>query len=154
MTDFTGNISYSIDNGIIDYEDLTLGTMWKSTMPSSTTYTIASGTGSAGSIFTSTGTYTNPTWTTGPSVITQNPVIATSTGTMTLTGEKADIVVNGRSLMDAIDKIEQRLGIMRPDPELEKEWAELKQLGDQYRQLEADIREKMQVWETLKKQDL
>lgn len=72
---------------------------------------------------------------------------------ISISGEGADINVNGRSLCKAIDAIEERLAILRPDPKLEKEWEELKQLGDQYRKLEADIKEKMSVWDTLKKTD-
>ena len=38
-----------------------------------------------------------------------------------------------------------------PNPELEKEWEELKRLGDAYRKLEAECKEKSKVWNTLKK---
>lgn len=63
----------------------------------------------------------------------------------------ADIVVNGISLTESIRNIESRLAILRPSPELEAEWDELKQLGDSYRELEKEIREKMAAWEILKK---
>ncbi len=36
---------------------------------------------------------------------------------------------------------------------LEKEWQELKTLGDQYRQLEKTLLEKKQMWESLKAPD-
>ena len=71
-------------------------------------------------------------------------------GTMELKGENADIVVNGRSLMDAIDTLEQRLNIMVPNPELEAEWDELKELGDRYRALEKQCKEKGEMWTKLK----
>ena len=67
-----------------------------------------------------------------------------------LNGEGADIEVNGWSLVSAMKSIEQRLAIMQPNPELEKEWAELKHLGDQYRKLEQHILEKQATWDRLK----
>lgn len=73
---------------------------------------------------------------------------------ITLNGDGADIRVNGKSLGGAIDAIEQRLAILHPNPEIEKEWEELKQLGDQYRKLEAEIKAKIQVWDVLKKTDI
>jgi hypothetical protein len=67
-----------------------------------------------------------------------------------LDGEGADIEVNGRSLMDMIERIEQRLNILTPNTELEAEWAELKTLGEQYRKLEKHIKDKQATWDRLK----
>ena len=72
-------------------------------------------------------------------------------GRITLKGEQADVDINGRSLKDFMDRVEQRLAILQPNPELEKEWEELKALGDQYRQLEQDIKDKMKTWDILNK---
>ena len=47
-------------------------------------------------------------------------------GRLQLKGENADIEINGESLMDMIRGIEQRLNIMRPNPELEAEWDQLR----------------------------
>jgi hypothetical protein len=47
--------------------------------------------------------------------------------------------------------IEQRLNILRPNPELESEWTELRDLGDQYRKLEAQIQAKMKTWNAIAK---
>lgn len=77
-----------------------------------------------------------------------------NSSTLDLRGDNADIRVNGKSLTAAIDAIEQRLAILHPNPEIEKEWEELRQLGDRYRELEAEIQTKMQVWDVLKKTDL
>jgi hypothetical protein len=91
----------------------------------------------------------NTVWTTN----TADWSIGTSTtqsGTMELRGDNADIVVNGRSLMDAIDALEQRLNILVPNPELEKEWDELRELGDRYRELERLCKEKGDMWAKLK----
>ena len=71
--------------------------------------------------------------------------------TIELNGEDADIRVNGESLMDTLRGIQDRLNILRPNPELEAEWDELRELGEQYRKLEAQFAEKSKVWSTLKK---
>jgi uncharacterized protein involved in exopolysaccharide biosynthesis len=70
-------------------------------------------------------------------------------GKMSLTGERADIEINGKSLKDAITNIEERLAILNINPELEAEFAELKQLGEQYRTLEKQLLDKKQVWDKL-----
>ncbi len=57
-------------------------------------------------------------------------------GRLQLKGKNADIEINGESLMDMIRGIEQRLNIMRPNQELEAEWDQLRELGEQYRNLE------------------
>jgi hypothetical protein len=74
----------------------------------------------------------------------------TQAGLMELHGKDADIKVNGRSLMDAITALEERLNILVPNPELEAEWDELKELGQRYRELEKKCKEKAEVWKKLK----
>ena len=64
-------------------------------------------------------------------------------------GKDADIKINGKSLSVAIEKIEERLAILHLNPMLEERWEELKQLGDQYRILEAEIIEKEKIWHIL-----
>lgn len=94
---------------------------------------------------------TGYTWATGTSAVDWS--IGTrvdQSGTVELKGENADIVVNGRSLMSAINTLEQRLNIMVPNPELEAEWDELKELGDRYRALEKQCKEKGDMWAKLK----
>jgi flagellar motility protein MotE (MotC chaperone) len=78
-------------------------------------------------------------------------VSSTSTGELQLSGENADVVINGKSLGRAIAKIEERLNILVPNPELEAEWKELQALGDQYRALEQKIKDKKKTWEILNK---
>jgi hypothetical protein len=68
-------------------------------------------------------------------------------GKINLSGDEADIVINGISLMEIL---QDRLNIMIPNPELEKEWAELKRLGDRYRQLEKKLKEQGDMWAKLK----
>ena len=69
---------------------------------------------------------------------------------ITLEGDNADIEINGRSLMQILDGLEQRLGLLRCREDLESDWSELKALGDQYRAMVKDIEQKTQMWNTLK----
>lgn len=64
-----------------------------------------------------------------------------------------NITVQGKNITEALDAIEQRLGIMRPNTALEKEFDELKALGDAYREAEKRFTEQKRVFEILKKQD-
>jgi hypothetical protein len=66
-----------------------------------------------------------------------------------LNGEGADVEVNGWSLVGAVKRIEERLNILTPNPKLETEWAELRELGEQYRKLEQQIRDKQATWDRL-----
>ena len=68
-----------------------------------------------------------------------------------LDGPEADIEINGESLIDMLKAFEQRLNILKPNKALESEWAELKELGDAYRKLEAQIQAKMKTWEAITK---
>jgi hypothetical protein len=67
-----------------------------------------------------------------------------------LDGEGADIVVNGESLIGMLHRIEERLNILTPNPTLETEWTELRELGEQYRKLEQHILDKQATWDRLK----
>jgi len=64
--------------------------------------------------------------------------------------EGNDIKIGGRSLTEAIDKIEERLGILHPNPELEDRWEQLKALRKQYNDLEKELLEKEKMWKILK----
>lgn len=71
-------------------------------------------------------------------------------GKIQLNGEDADVEVNGWSLVDAVKRIEQRLGLYQPNPELESEWVELRELAQRYQQLEQHIQDKQATWDRLK----
>jgi len=78
--------------------------------------------------------------------------------TMSVKGDatfEGDIKIKGKSLTDTLDRIEQRLGILHPNEELEEIWTELKELGNRYRELLKNIPEgiieKKSVWDLLKK---
>jgi hypothetical protein len=66
--------------------------------------------------------------------------------------EGGDIKIAGKSLSDAIEKIEARLGILNPNPELESRWDQLKVLRKQYMDLEKDLLEKEKLMKILKEQ--
>jgi len=70
-------------------------------------------------------------------------------GKIKLQGKNADVEVNGVSLMGILGRIEQRLNLLTPNIELEAEWQELQELGQQYRQLEQQIRDKQATWQRL-----
>jgi hypothetical protein len=63
----------------------------------------------------------------------------------------SDVIIKGKSLNDTLDKIEERLAILHPNLALEDKWSELKELGDKYRALEAEIIAKQKMWDILNK---
>lgn len=62
-----------------------------------------------------------------------------------------ELTIKGVKLSERLDKIEERLAILRPNENLEEKWDELRELGERYRKLENEIIEKQKVWEILKK---
>ena len=62
-----------------------------------------------------------------------------------------DLLMKGKKLSDVLDNIEKRLAILHPNPELEDRWENLKQLGEQYKALEAELIEKEKIWAILKR---
>ena len=79
-----------------------------------------------------------------------SPITSTPSGTLDLRGEGADVRINGVSLTGVLKNIEERLNILRPNKELEAEWHQLRELGDQYRRLETKLKEKSLMWNKLK----
>jgi hypothetical protein len=67
-----------------------------------------------------------------------------------LDGEGADVEVNGWSLVAAVKRIEERLGLFQPNSELEEEWEDLRALSEQYRKLEQHIKDKQDTFNRLK----
>jgi hypothetical protein len=72
---------------------------------------------------------------------------------MELRGDQADIVINGVSLNTTLQTIQDRLNMLRPNRELEADWDQLRELGEQYRKLEKQLNEKQQAWDILKKKE-
>ncbi len=142
----TYQYNYSIDSSSID-----LGSL--NTM--SQGLTIANG-GMGGNVTggaIGSGIYTTTTTGTGGYNwdISPAPTIINAAGQMSLRGEKADIEINGRSMSDWMTKVEERLNILTPNPELEREWDQLRRLGERYRKLEKQCKEKSEMWRQLKK---
>jgi len=52
--------------------------------------------------------------------------------------------------VDTLKTIQDRLNILRPNPELETEWDQLRELGEQYRELEKKLQEQSDMWAKLK----
>ena len=75
-----------------------------------------------------------PTWTT-------NTLTVPTSGRMELKGDQADIIINGVSLNAT------------PNLEVEREWDQLRDLGEQYRKLEKELTEKQRAWDILKKKE-
>ena len=64
---------------------------------------------------------------------------------------KGEVTIRGVKLDERLNAIEERLGILRPNNDLEGKWEKLKALGEEYRKLEQEILEGEKIWETLKK---
>jgi hypothetical protein len=91
------------------------------------------------------------TTTNGTSGLTWANLSEPPSGRITLQGPNADIEVNGESLMEMLHRIEERLNLLTPNQELEAEWDQLRELGNQYRALENKLTEQGKMWDALKK---
>jgi hypothetical protein len=148
----TGTFGYDFSNMTSSITmPSSLDTITLSSSPYSTTASV-SVIGALGNTFPYANTTASQPWytTSSPYIgngITGNPSEA---GKLTLNGENADIEVNGQSLLGMIRRIEERLNILTPNPKMEEEWDQLKELGDQYRALEAKLKEQGDMWAKLK----
>jgi len=64
---------------------------------------------------------------------------------------KGEVTIRGVKLDERLTAIEERLGILRPNNDLEGKWEKLKALGEEYRKLEKEILEGENIWDILKK---
>lgn len=116
--------------------------------PSGTGNVVIGGTGGSGIYQVSSGTSTGYAWN-GPSTWTNG-----TQNKLTVSGDAefgGNIHMNGINLTDVLGNIESRLAILRPNPELEKEWEELAKLREQYVELELKLLEKQRTFDILKK---
>ena len=109
----------------------------------------ATGMGIGGSYISNGGYGASPNWTT-QSNTSAAPMTVNANGTIELKGESADITINGMSLKATLEALQERLNWMQPNTELEAEWDQLRELGDRYRELEQQCKEKSQMWTKLK----
>lgn len=132
-------------------DTITYSPIWSTTGTVVPGYGAAIGNGGTGYTYTTTGTGSSP-WIVGNGGIGATPTMtAQPGGTIDIQGENADIRMNGKSMKAWMEAVEERLNILTPNPELEKEWDDLRRLGQRYKALEKKCREKAQMWEALKK---
>ena len=139
----TVNVTDTLDLSNMN-NGLNFGSVLTTTTPSISLTSPAPGPNSHGLVYTTTNTGT----------ILPGGRVAMQThhdGKMSLHGPNADIEINGESLTATIRALKERLNLLDINPELEQEWQELKTLGDRYRALEKTIKDKVKMWETLKK---
>lgn len=137
----------SIDYGAIPTitaSDLTLGNISFSN-GTSTTFNVGAAGANANAVWTTSGTSYN--WS---GVGTTIGTTIGQSGKVSLNGKDADVEINGKSLKVWMEKVEERLNILTPNAELEKEWDDLRKLGERYRKLEKKCKEKAEVWKKLK----
>ena len=147
--DELNHLTSSIGTDTIDWGN----TLYTTTGTSDPYYGAVGGAGAA-TVFGGTG-YTYTTNTTSPWIATGTNISPTmqvnQSGTIEIKGEDADIKINGKSMVTWMEAVEERLNILTPNPELEKDWDELQELGERYRALEKKCKEKAQMWAALKK---
>ena len=151
-TNLTTDPAYgAIPPGGMGYEANTVPTITVSDNTGFGGYSIGNGgTGTGSNTIWSTSTTAAGSFQIGPSYSAVGSQIDQS-GRMSLCGENADLEINGKSMKSWMEKVEERLNILTPNPELEKDWDDLRRLGERYRKLEKKCREKALMWETLKK---
>jgi hypothetical protein len=122
------------------YGNITLTPPTTSTWSTIAPLGVTTGTSTTYTLGASTGTYFNET---------ENTVSISRDGIVMK--PEADLVIGGKSIKTMLERIESRLALLEPNTKLEEEWAELKRLGDAYRELEKEIQEKTKTWDILKK---
>jgi len=99
-------------------------------------------------------TWASPnTWTTGDTFTINPNLIVKPSGSISVKGDDADIDINGKSMKAWMEKVEERLNLLCVNPDLESDWEELREIGNQYRALEQRIKDKMTTWKTLQADD-
>ena len=144
------NLTDTISAQDYDYQNIDLSTIDLSssitmaTISNAPTITISNAGANVG--------YSNTIWATGTLGLNGTSIAdLNQSGKISLEGTNADIDINGRSLMKTLEALEDRLNMLVPNPELEKEWDQLKKLGNRYRKLEKQCQDKATMWAKLKK---
>lgn len=68
-------------------------------------------------------------------------------GSQTLTEDKLKVL---NDMQDWQEEVNKKLAILQPNPELENQWSELKELRERYVKLEKELTEKTKMWDILK----
>jgi hypothetical protein len=138
---YTTNIGGSMGTDTITLNN----TLWSGgsiTSPYTTTTTVPNG-----GYTLSTGAGSGYKWSTGTT--NTNATVEINADGMKIK-EGGDITIGGKSLSEAINKIEERLGILHPNSALEERWDKLKELRQQYIEMERDLLEKDKLMKILK----
>lgn len=90
----------------------------------------------------------NWTW---ANVTTNNSLKGSSIEVLGDANISGELTVQGVKLSERLERIEERLGILRPNEEMEEKWDNLRALRKMYMELEAEIKEKEEIWKILKK---
>ena len=102
------------------------------------------------SITMNSGTIVSGTYNTGPLTWGSSyPSVNITRDGMTMP-EESDIKIGDKSLKEFMEKVEDRLAILKPNVELEEKWEQLRDLRRQYQELEKDILEKEKIMKILK----
>ena len=152
FSNLTDTISaHDYDYNTIDLTDLNSGITVAGQTYTMAPLTVSMTTVSISSISGANVGYSNTMWTTGTSGFNGTSAAdLNQSGMLSLKGANADIDINGRSLMKTLDALQERLNMLTPNPEMEAEWEQLRELGERYRELEQQCREKTQMWNKLK----
>lgn len=124
-----------------------LNTTLSATTYSSPTYTITTGTSLPGS-YTLMSNGTSSGWS---NLSINNDLKGDQLQVKGNANFEGDVKIKGKSIADSLERIEERLAILRPNEELEEKWEKLRGLRKAYMELEAEIKEKELIWATLKR---
>lgn len=106
-------------------------------------------------IYSNTTSVSNLTWTSPSYTIgTVNSILDGTNNSLHVRGDanfEGDVKIKGKSIVDLLERIEEKLAILKPNEELEAKWEKLRNLRKEYMELEAEIIEKEGIWATLKK---
>jgi hypothetical protein len=152
----SANTNKKFHNSLSDYTDtISIGSAagsdidWASMSSISDSLNVDLSTAASNVIWT-----TSPSWNGTYSITgagtSSTPMTVNQGGKIDITGEGADITMNGKSLKNWMERVEERLNILTVNAELEAEWDELRELGERYRELEQKCKEKGEMWKKLK----
>lgn len=134
-------MTYKTFNGNIDISEIGTGAY----------YTV--GSGGSGYYNTAIGAQGSAGWTTladnTSAVMTIKNQALTVTGDAEITG---NLTVDGNNITCVLNDIRDRLGLLTRNLELEEDFDQLRDLANQYRELESRLKEKKQMWDILKKE--
>ena len=155
-TNLTTDSSYgavptlTVSNGGVGYQTDTISTISLTNPTGIGGYTIGGLNGATGSntVWT-TNTTAAGSFTIGPNYSAVGTQLDQN-GRMSLRGENADLDINGKSMLQWMQKVEERLNILTPNSDLEKDWDDLRKLGERYRKLEKKCKQKAEMWTKLK----